>query len=399
MAQYLLTQEDIDRFGLTDAVPGDMATEQELRLMFPAQMNELDQQARQEMTGGMFTPSGVSGTEVPTAPQQATPILDTSNFLPPDVPVAQQTIGTTAPMSASVGAPMSNTGIEALLAQPAGAAAMTQEDDPYGNLSKTQRRMLAFAAISDAGAALQGKQGEMVRSLLGDFTKRADMARKAKAAQEQRELMSQIMGGASGQFDLTTPQGVDAAISAYSNFAVMNPSYASGIALKIKELQEVKANLTQEQAQVEQGEFLFPKIMSAIEYINPQGLIGEDGKPVINPNIATRIARGGSEWLQTQEYQEFKGNLNTIKNNYTFENMVKLKKQGVTFGALSENELKQVSELVGQLDPANPLGSLQTLNEINGYINLDRERRGLPPLTQAPSDSGTLTWDPEKGWN
>ena len=89
MAQYTLTQEDIERFGLADAVPGDMATEQELRLMFPAQMNELDQQSRQAATGAMFTPSGVSGTEVTAASQQATPILDTGNFLPSDTPVAQ----------------------------------------------------------------------------------------------------------------------------------------------------------------------------------------------------------------------------------------------------------------------------------------------------------------------
>ena len=111
MAQYILTQEDIERFGLTDAVPGDMATEQELRLMFPAQMNELDQQARQAATSSMLTPSGVSGTEVTAASKQATPILDTSNFLPPDTPVAQQITGTTDPLS--------NTGIEALLAQAA----------------------------------------------------------------------------------------------------------------------------------------------------------------------------------------------------------------------------------------------------------------------------------------
>ena len=64
MATYRLTQEDIDRFNLADAVPGDLATEQELRMMFPAQMNELDQQARQTMTSDMFMPTGVSGTPV-----------------------------------------------------------------------------------------------------------------------------------------------------------------------------------------------------------------------------------------------------------------------------------------------------------------------------------------------
>ena len=47
MEQYLLTQEDIDRLGLRDAIAGDVATEQELRALFPAQMNERDQLARQ----------------------------------------------------------------------------------------------------------------------------------------------------------------------------------------------------------------------------------------------------------------------------------------------------------------------------------------------------------------
>ena len=193
MATYRLTQEDIDRFGLTDAIPGDMATEQELRMMFPAQMNELDQQARQAMTSGMFTPSGVSGTPVAAPTSTANTPYKPSEILPPDVPVSQQVTGTTQPLS--------NAGIEAILAQGAQAqpvASMTQEDDPYSNLSKTQRRMLAFAAISDAGAALQGKQGTMVASLLGDFTERADQARKANAAQQRNQMMSQLMGGGMG---------------------------------------------------------------------------------------------------------------------------------------------------------------------------------------------------------
>ncbi len=51
-------------------------------------------------------------------------------------------------------------------------------DDPFANLSKTQRRMLAFAAISDAGAALAGKQGGNFASTLSAFNDMADMQRK-----------------------------------------------------------------------------------------------------------------------------------------------------------------------------------------------------------------------------
>ena len=60
---------------------------------------------------------------------------------------------------------------------PTGAAS-----DPFSSLSADQRRLLRFAAIKDAGLALQGKEGNTVATKLGDFTKRDDMMRKANAA-------------------------------------------------------------------------------------------------------------------------------------------------------------------------------------------------------------------------
>jgi hypothetical protein len=190
MDQYLLTQEDIKRLGLRDAIAGDIATEQELRALFPAQMNERDQIARQTMLSSMEMPATVSGVEVAPTSMQAEPKLpiDESEILPPDVPVNQQITGTTAPIS--------NTGIESLLANVATQPAAPE--DPYSNLSKTQKRMLAFAAISDAGAALQGMQGRAVRDLMGDFTARADQVRKAKAAQMRQEMLGNLMGAPSG---------------------------------------------------------------------------------------------------------------------------------------------------------------------------------------------------------
>lgn len=190
MEQYLLTQEDIDRLGLRDAIEGDVATEQELRALFPAQMNERDQLARQEMMSSMDMPATVGGTAItPTSMQAESKLpIDESEILPPDVPVEQQITGTTTPIS--------NTGIESLLTSVATQPAAPE--DPYSNLSKTQRRMLAFAAISDAGAALQGMQGRAVRDLMGDFTARADQARKAKAAQMRQEMLGSLMGAPSG---------------------------------------------------------------------------------------------------------------------------------------------------------------------------------------------------------
>ena len=190
MEQYLLTQEDIDRLGITGVMAGEQATEQELRALFPAQMNERDQLARQAMLSSMEMPATVGGAEMTPTSMQAQPKLpiDESEILPPDVPVEQQITGTTTPIS--------NTGIESLLASV--ATQPTTPEDPYSNLSKTQRRMLAFAAISDAGAGLLGQQGRAVRDLLSDFTARADMQRKAKAAQMRQEMLGSLMGAPSG---------------------------------------------------------------------------------------------------------------------------------------------------------------------------------------------------------
>lgn len=73
----------------------------------------------------------------------------------------------TAPAVTAAAPVASNANIlQQLLAAQAAPAAPA---DPYENLSKTQRRMLAFAGLSDAGAALQGGQGGNVSAMLGRF--------------------------------------------------------------------------------------------------------------------------------------------------------------------------------------------------------------------------------------
>jgi hypothetical protein len=241
MEQYLLTQEDIDRLGLRDAIAGDVATEQELRALFPAQMNERDQLARQAMLSSMDMPATVGGTAItPTSMQAESKLpIDESEILPPDVPVEQQITGTTTPIS--------NTGIESLLTSVATQPAAPE--DPYSNLTKTQKRMLAFAAISDAGAALQGMQGRAVRDLMGDFTARADQVRKAKAAQMQQQALQQMMGVGGGQLDLSTPDAIRGHIDQLTMVGMANPSLAPAIANRIKVLQGEAERLTKQGTQ------------------------------------------------------------------------------------------------------------------------------------------------------
>ena len=164
MEQYLLTQEDIERLGITDAVAGEPATVEEMKLL-----------------------------GVPVGPSQQEP-------LPPTVPVEQQTPSTTAPI-----APATNA------AAPAAAPAVSSMDmtgllglmnpvpqDPFENLSRSQRTMLGFAALKDAGYALQGKEGNAVKNVMADITERADMERKRQAALARQQMLGRLTGGAAG---------------------------------------------------------------------------------------------------------------------------------------------------------------------------------------------------------
>lgn len=253
MEQYLLTQEDIDRLGLTGVMAGEPATEEELRALFPAQMNERDQLARQAMLSSMDMPATVGGAEMtPTSMQAESKLpIDESEILPSDAPVSEQITGTTAAITPSagedVGAPLRARGIESLLASV--ATQPTAPEDPYSNLSKTQRRMLAFAALGDAGMALQGLQGTGVRDLMRDFTARADMQRKAKAAQMQQQALQQMMGVGTGQLDLSTPDAIRNHIDQLTMIGMANPSLAPAIGNRIKVLQDEAERLTQQGTQ------------------------------------------------------------------------------------------------------------------------------------------------------
>lgn len=267
MEQYLLTQEDIDRLNLTDAIAGDVATEQELRALFPAQMNERDQLARQAEISAMELPTpqtaAVQTEEAPMSymndysalrdlgldvaqtqnvlgaiqADQPAPVTvdqsDTSAFQPAFSQMAPEQLGLTQTPTALLDA----------IQQPAAP------EDPYSALSKTQRRMLAFAAISDAGAALQGMQGRAVRDLMSDFTARADQVRKAKAAQMQQQALQQMMGVGTGQLDLSTPDAIRNHIDQLTMIGMANPSLAPAIGNRIKVLQDEAERLTQQGTQ------------------------------------------------------------------------------------------------------------------------------------------------------
>jgi hypothetical protein len=76
--------------------------------------------------------------------------------------------------------------------------------------------MLAFAGLSDAGAALQGIKGGNVNAMPGRFNEQADMQRKATAAQASQQMFASLSGGpgAAGALPINaTPEEIDARIA------------------------------------------------------------------------------------------------------------------------------------------------------------------------------------------
>lgn len=214
MEEYILSQKDINALGLQGVMEGEPATEGEIGQLIELGLLPSDFRPTPEPTKTLTTPQS----------NQATSILDTESFLPPEVPVEQQVISPTVATAATQrvnpspqAMPIANAGLTSVLGQSPQKNALTtlmtsQSDgrqDPYGSMSDTQRRMLAFAAISDAGRALQGKEGTMVTSLLADFTERADQQRKAEAMQQRREMLGRLGIGTGGVRD-TSPQALEA---------------------------------------------------------------------------------------------------------------------------------------------------------------------------------------------
>lgn len=137
------------------------------------------------------------------------------------------------------------------------AATPPQDRGPYDSLSKAQRRMLAFAGIADAGAALQGGQGNAASNLLSDFTARADQQRKAAAAAAELEMQRKAqemfmgIGGTAGAAEGAT--GVDALRAqkeSLMNLLATNPEMEPAVAAKIADLDSQIEAIVQGQSEL-----------------------------------------------------------------------------------------------------------------------------------------------------
>jgi hypothetical protein len=301
---------------------------------------------------------------------------DEEEILPPDVPVSQQVIGTTAPMVPVV-AP----------ATPAPQATATPDtDDPYASLSKTQKRMLAFAGLSDAGRALQGKQGTAVDSLLREFRGRADMARKERQAQleleaeqaKQAQIDALLMGvtglspavqaSADTTTQMSTTERLQQEIAALQNAM---PAYLQAgmvdefkTMLQTKQDQLAKATAAQEEYDIdleqatgqirstEQALRVAERALTAAgKYDSVEEMLSALQAGEYDPS-SFFITRQGimPDMKPFRDFQSFAEQFSSIM---TFQNLQAILATGAKLGTLSDADLKAIGAISGPMDAVN----------------------------------------------
>lgn len=348
MADYILTEDDLSAldsmgFDIRGVAAGEAAMPSEIEALTGAVSNAA---ASGDISTMMPPP-----TAMPAEPAPMVPVSAPATMVPVSAPAPTTMTNTGA---GTVAATMSPEELASLQvdtpssrspapAQPAAAnnAALMQQmlalqtpkypSDPYENLSKTQRRMLAFSALSDAGAALAGRQGNAFNNLMKNFNDQADMQRKREAATAQQQMMTSILGGAAG-----AGAGIDARRQ-QAMMLLMNPAtVALGQALLAQIEAEEKRTATQTGV-VTSASNTVETVVDLMEAVkNNPSATGFWG--AILGNVP--FTKAG----------EVRIDADTLRSNMALDALKALKAQNATLGAVSEKELKLLESEIAQLN-------------------------------------------------
>jgi hypothetical protein len=136
-----------------------------------------------------------------------------------------------------------------------------RSDDMFGNLSKQQRMMLAFSAISDAGMAAQGKQGTSFTDTLKAFSGMEDIKRKREAAAQRQQMLQRVMGGgALPATGMMTPQDIDARLATLTQILATNPEMAPYVNAEMQRLMPLREETLGKQREISQKENMLMQI-------------------------------------------------------------------------------------------------------------------------------------------
>lgn len=386
MADYLLTEDDLKAldsmgFDIRDVAAGYEATPMEV----------------EALTGGFSNAATSGDASMLLPPPSATPAPVAEPFAPVATPAPASM--TNDPWEGTVEDTMSPEEL-ASLREPtvfsrspapsqagAGQNAMMQmmvpptpeaPVDPYERLSKTQRRMLAFSALSDAGAALAGREQNSYGALMGRFSDIEDMNRKRAAAQAQQQMMASVLGGVAGG---SQGAGIDARRQ-QAMMLLMNPAtVALGQAMLAQIAVEEKKTVTQTET-VTSASNTVETIIDLMEAVRD------------NPS-ATGFWGSILGNVPFTKAGEVRIDADTLRSNMALDTLTKLKSTGATLGGVSTEELRLLESEIAQLNMNQSQAAvLRDLEKIKGrYSGVIRKayETGDPAALDAAL-GGRPTW-------
>ena len=287
--------------------------------------------------------------------------LPYNNILPADAPLEEQNIyqntGSIVGNSATQRAPMVNTGLQETL-NPS-----QQKLTDAQLLDKQRRRMMGFAAIADAGAALQGRDGKMVANLLDYFNTQDTDLRKARTAEQELEMRRQLAGtlGTLGTLGDGTSR-LDQLVARRDELlrqAYANPDMIKVIEVEIAQLNRQIDEVKQQSAQDTQTAQGAKTVLDTVNDLS-QAIRN-------NPNITGPVGMLFG-MLPFTEAGESRLTLETLKANLAFDTLRGIKAGGATLGAVSAPELALLEAKVANLNlNRGPEAVLKSLEEIDRY--------------------------------
>lgn len=401
MDEYFLTEEDIMRLDSagfdmmnTEAGMEALSSEAEFLRNTPATPAPLTGGAgrRARRSGGTLQETSAT-TQVPAVTPDPAPLQpEVTGSAPVQLEVTDPSVIPTQTPTPSQGVNRDAILAALLSSQPTTPA---EPVDPYANLSKTQRRMLAFAGLSDAGAALQGRSGGNVSSLLGRFNEMADMERKRQAAAQQNAAILSIAGGKDGSalMAIDSPEAARARAQYLANLALTNPSLVPALTLKISELNKMAERMEAQSAEtaaevaLDASTLKQAKSTMATARRALSASLGVDGEELdealaageLDPSRFALARRTGG--FMSDRYKQFEAAAKELEAIMTFQNMGDVIEAGAALGTLSDADMLILGRLSGVIDAANsPIETAETIFRIYGKLN-----ETIAKLEQDPS--------------
>ena len=257
-----------------------------------------------------------------------------------------------------------------------------RSDDMFSNLSKQQRMMLAFSAISDAGMAAQGKQGTSFTDTLKAFSGMEDIKRKRDAAAQRQQMLQRVMGGAAlPTTGMMTPQDIDARLATLTQILATNPEMAPYVNAEMQRLMPLREETLGKQREISQKENMLMQIDNLLGDVALDQALGIEGifrKPLADLGLDpdTKRVRTKVEQLQggvfLQAFESLKGGgqitelegkkaeqamarLNTVQDPVAFREAVN-ELRIITENGIRRLKGETVPEYTGPTQDQDPLG-------------------------------------------